>query len=589
MNTQINRDAWPATPDPKKIALVIAGAGSLGSYEAGVLSELTYALEILNGSLPAGEGKFVVDVITGASAGSLSGGLLARIMMYESDRRDRLYSAWVREIGIDGLLEKDPTEPNALLSKGSIRKIAEQNLAGTPIGSKPASFAPEVLRLGMTLSNMNGLDYQLKTRTLAANRPGFLTTRFSDEAIFQLTRVGTAVDWPVLRDCAIASGNFPIAFMPQLLQRDASHYLGSNPPLQSIVPPPPDKAYFPHDLAYIDGGLFDNEPLGMAINLATEADQGSADPQRLFLLVHPNITRSGHRDATADGVAYLAPEFGLGAQIGRLLNMLMTENAVSDWVRAHKVNALATWRGEFVDQLVQLISVTQVPNAAPLVAGLQKFALQIGRSRSVAAPDAYVQAALQRIERRESRDYAALGTPGAPQNDRQRVFLLVLFILDHVADLQDKTALWLEVIGHDPATPLAGSQVNGFAGFFNEEWRAYDYRRGRFDAWSAFTGAGQQGLLGDYPREPLASQPSKPTTPDNDEYNQDLAFWRRRLNKPDFPHVTFADVDESRQHAFRDRIADRLKAVLGISGITGAIFNLFIKPKIDKLLRGDER
>ena len=35
MPAEINRNVWPQTADLKKIALVIAGAGSLGSYEAG--------------------------------------------------------------------------------------------------------------------------------------------------------------------------------------------------------------------------------------------------------------------------------------------------------------------------------------------------------------------------------------------------------------------------------------------------------------------------------------------------------------------------------------------------------------------------
>jgi predicted acylesterase/phospholipase RssA len=39
----IDRDVWEKESPPKKIAVVIAGAGSLGSYEAGVLTELRYA------------------------------------------------------------------------------------------------------------------------------------------------------------------------------------------------------------------------------------------------------------------------------------------------------------------------------------------------------------------------------------------------------------------------------------------------------------------------------------------------------------------------------------------------------------------
>ena len=106
--------------------------------------------------------------------------------------------------------------------------------------------------------------------------------------------------------------------------------------------------------------------------------------------------------------------------------------------------------------------------------------------------------------------------------------------------------------------------------------------------WNAFSGRGGQanGLLGDYPREPLGTQPSQPGPGDPDEYDVDLAFWRTRLGKPDFPRVTFDDVEKDMKNAFTDRVTDRVKTLLGVSGLTGFAFDLFIKPKIAKLLRG---
>ncbi|PYQ25667.1 MAG: hypothetical protein DMF81_01570 [Acidobacteria bacterium] len=591
----INRDVWRRTPEPKKIALVIAGAGSLGSYEAGVLAELTYALDVLNqGREPVGdaagprEGAFVVDVFTGASAGGMNAAMLARISMYEAGRRDRLHAAWVKQIGIDGLLEDDPRQRNALLSKSVVRRIAETHLlAPAPPAPAPASFAPDELRLGLTLTHMNGLDYRLLTRSLNSPEPGFLTTRFSDQAAFRLRRDGFAdVDWPGLCDAAIATGNFPLAFMPQELIRDASHYATANPPTQAAPSPPPGRPYFPHGLAFVDGGMFDNEPLGMAINFAADIDGGHPDPERLFLLIHPNITRTDHRDETDEKIGYLSDDFGLGGQVARLLNMLMTENAVSDWVRANKVNELAAWRDEFVDALEKMIGRTEIPDPAPLVFGLERLVDAIARKKGAAGPEAYRAAALSRIRARVPDAFRRLGPEGGALSVRQQVFLFVLFILDHVADLQGKAALWLEVIGHDPALPLAGSQVAGFAGFFNEQWRAYDYRRGRLDAWAAFTGGARpiRALLGDYPREPAAQQPSRPAAGEPDEYDTDLDGWRRRLGSTTFPRVTFDDVDEKRQDAFRDRIADRVKTVLGLSGVVGWVLDPFLKRKIDKLL-----
>jgi len=591
----IDRDVWRKSADPKKLAVVIAGAGSLGSYEAGVLTELWYALETLNGAREtladgATEGPFVLDVLTGASAGGMTAAMTGRSILYEADQRARIHSAWVREVTMKALLEEEPAQGSALFSKKVVGEIADRHLDGPLQGAgSAASFAPDVLRLGMTLTNMNGLDYQLFTRSLTALSPGFLTTRFSDRALFTLSK-GRFADapWPDIRQCAIATGNFPLAFLPQSLLRQRADYLSSNPALQTRPAVPPARDYFPHALACIDGGMFDNEPLGLAINFAADADGGQIDPDRLFLLVHPNITHSAHDDKTGAGVGYLSDTLGLGDQIKRLLGMLMTENAVNDWVRAQRVNELVTWRDGFVRELTDIISITKVTDTPKLVANLTSLAMGIARRRAPGDPDAYLAAYRALIASREDAYYAKLGGPQAAETPGQQVFLLLLLILDHLSELQDKQAVWLEVIGHDEALPLAGAGVNGFAGFFMEEWRSYDYRRGRLDAWNALAGKGGTtfGLLGDYPQEPRATQPSQPATADPDEYTVDLTLWRARLGKPNFPAVTFDDIPKDLRDAFVGRVTDRIKALLGISGLTGVAFNLFVKPKIEKFLAG---
>jgi predicted acylesterase/phospholipase RssA len=591
---EINRDAWKRDAAPKKLAVVIAGAGSLGSYEAGVLTELWYALETLNGSREAMatgalEGPFIVDVLTGASAGGMTAAMTGRTMMYEAALRERLHSAWVREITMDALLTEDADQGSGLFSKKAVADIADRHLAQPLAGpATTASFAPDRLRIGMTLTNLNGLDYRLFTRSLNTPGPGFMTTRFSDRAMFELKKGDFAgADWLTIRGSAIATGNFPIAFMPQGLMRSATEYADDNPALQTLAPTPPARSYFPHGMAFVDGGMFDNEPLGLAINFAAEADGGHPDSQRLFLLVHPNITQSAHQDAT-DDAGFLSSDLSMGDQIKRLLGMLMTENAVSDWVRAQRVNDLATLRDGFVRQLATIVKTTDVTNTASLIDALSAMARGIGERKAPNAAAAYVSDALDRITAREAEGFKEVAKAAGGVAARQEVFSLLLFILDHVADLQDKRALWLEVIGHAQDLPLAGAQVSGFAGFFDEQWRAYDYRRGRVDAWNAFTGQGGKtpGLLGAYPQEPLATQPSKPGPGDADEYNVDLTFWRARLGKPNFPGVTFDDVPSALQSKFLDRITDRVKTLLGVSGVNGFVLGLVIRPKIKKLLGG---
>jgi len=50
--------------------------------------------------------------------------------------------------------------------------------------------------------------------------------------------------------------------------------------------------------------------------------------------------------------------------------------------------------------------------------------------------------------------------------------------------------------------------------------------------------------------------------------------------------VVHDDVEKDLQGAFTNRITDRVKTLLGVSGFTGFAFDLFVKPKIAKLLRG---
>lgn len=86
---------------PKRLAITIAGAVSLGSYEAGVLYEVLDAIHQHN-VVPGtpDEERIEVDVLTGASAGGMIAAIVAHKMLYSADEfRDPydnpLYNVWV--------------------------------------------------------------------------------------------------------------------------------------------------------------------------------------------------------------------------------------------------------------------------------------------------------------------------------------------------------------------------------------------------------------------------------------------------------------------------------------------------------------
>jgi predicted acylesterase/phospholipase RssA len=90
-------------------------AVSLGSFEAGVLTELLWALEHPPDGL-----EFELDVISGASAGAMTAGLVANMVMNDYSNRESLYKAWVEMVRIENLLADAPK--NALLSTAPVRK-----------------------------------------------------------------------------------------------------------------------------------------------------------------------------------------------------------------------------------------------------------------------------------------------------------------------------------------------------------------------------------------------------------------------------------------------------------------------------------
>ncbi len=93
----------------KRLAITIAGAVSLGSYEAGVLYELMRAIRTNNEAAQTEDQKIYVDVITGASAGGMTAAMVSQRLMYdanalEGETSNVLYRAWVERISLMGLV-----------------------------------------------------------------------------------------------------------------------------------------------------------------------------------------------------------------------------------------------------------------------------------------------------------------------------------------------------------------------------------------------------------------------------------------------------------------------------------------------------
>ncbi len=295
--------AETANDDTTYIAIMMGGGVSLGTYEAGVLAELMKQLQSHNEET-GNKNKYFIDIMVGASAGSMTLGLVADQMYrgnskIEADSLNSLYKAWVNDIDIRRLLpksRKDLVKDPYVFDSTVLDSIANRLILNKPKKSenKPVNFAPNSLIIAMTLSNMNGLDYKIDFQQSLIKRIFFNTdTRYfrilKSGSVYLTDPTGTdivsdvSVSWKDIINSAIASGSFPFAFKPREIIRYKKEYNEINVPLTL-------KSYGMAPYSYVDGGFFNNNPISLALNLARSVDNKREKKKfkRLFLYISPD-------------------------------------------------------------------------------------------------------------------------------------------------------------------------------------------------------------------------------------------------------------------------------------------------------------
>jgi len=291
----------------KNLAVVISGAVSLGSYEAGVMYEVLEAIARHNESEPDEQRMIRIDKITGASAGGMTASILAQNLLYDDGSlRDpydnKLYKAWVEMVDIVPLLDNpEPEQKRSLLSVKVIESIAKQMIVDDEtlkqrqqsgeLTRHPA--AASRLRIGIAMSNMNGYPYDIPT----TGKQSFGYTLFIDQLMCEAERkddsswslrelallpgedgslrwrTADPIDWGMLREAGISSGAFPLAFPLREISRSG---------FKSSLP---GNRFENREgkFLYTDGGVFENEPIGLAHSLL----DGPSNAQRYYLLIKP--------------------------------------------------------------------------------------------------------------------------------------------------------------------------------------------------------------------------------------------------------------------------------------------------------------
>ncbi|CAH2573618.1 hypothetical protein PRNO82_03035 [Planktothrix rubescens] len=217
------------SPNPSQISLNLSGGIALGAYMAGVCFELVRQARKDNSPL-------LIDLITGASAGAMTGAITAYYLLNreitdtEYESQNILQRAWVEKADmkdIDTVFAIEDyrqvlnnlfnSQNESLLSQKGIKNIANLITENTD-----QLKVHQPLALVMTVTNLQGLlvTYENKCR----NFSGIPAVNHAETRQFlfhsELNRQGDRLQkiWKKVIDTSLISGAFPVAFPPIQLE-----------------------------------------------------------------------------------------------------------------------------------------------------------------------------------------------------------------------------------------------------------------------------------------------------------------------------------------------------------------------------------
>ncbi len=473
---------------PKRLAITIAGAVSLGSYEAGALYELLEAIRQHNLKVEQEQDgqPIYLDVLTGASAGGMTATILAQKLLFDGPSfvdalgdpapwNNPLYETWVQRITLAGLLDTtdapiaeggDPALLS-LLSSQLIETIAREKLLTDVTAGEITDHGPHLavhpqsgeIRLGMALTNLTGVNYGLPM----ISGGEFLYTRFEDSIRRLLSRSDRSLDtWQDVASAAVASGAFPVAFRTKNLTRSVADY-AANKPLGWTEGS--------RQFNYSDGGILQNQPLGMAKQLMDDADGHQHSENRFYLFISPN-PMSDQCDPSLN-----ENNVNMVRVLGRIGSVYMGQAMFQDWVEADAINTRVQQLDTQAQQLANAIASGAIaPDQLASRQASHETLLDL-LYQTVPGDESRAQTK-DRLGRQFAEELAQVG--GA-QTVAGQTLLSGIHLLEKSAGLSELDYMEIYGVVVDPGK-LAGAGIAAFVGFFDEQYRRHDYECGREQA-----------------------------------------------------------------------------------------------------------
>ncbi len=472
----------------KKLAITISGAVSLGSYESGVVFEVLDALAQHNqwataNNLP--DERIEIDVLTGASAGGMTVAMIAQRLLYDglsmSQPYDNpLYNAWVSDVDIAGLLARGEEEDvtHSVLSSDFVIGISQSYLTARyknqpqpPPTPQPhlALSSDRRLQFGLALSNLNGVDYYRST--LSGDQ--FIYTRHEDQFVTPIDQIpdDRFELWERIRAMAVACGAFPVAFRVRDLVRNIAEY--TSPWLVRTV----WGGHVGTTFTYTDGGVFQNEPLGMAKNLVEQVPGGRLNAtQRGYLFIAPKPKKSEEVKNSSDpNLGFSADTANYKVLASRLAGSVVGQSEFQDWSVAEGYNDQLLLLDERAGELQDLfLGGTLTPAITSPVSEVLLNSFFSEDKRMTPVSFVNLNGARTRLKQQYATEYARFGGQTAMAD----AWLDAVLVLELSARLHEKEEMLIYDFVAVPEL-LASNGLLAFGGFFDVRYRKHDYDYGR--------------------------------------------------------------------------------------------------------------
>ncbi len=457
-------------------------------------------------------------------------------------------------------------DPNkSLLSSNRIKENAEYvfltRYQQSDVEIKPHPAAAKTIQLGLALSNLNGVDYDLPTfssTTTGLGQGEFIQTRNQDRFTTEVNdQCDNPTYWTEVMTAGRACGAFPLAFRPLVVQREwaTPDYQGLGAKNWADV--------FTGAFSYADGGIFNNYPLGLARDLSLRVDTDPADAdKRYYFYISPDAKVS-----TTD-YKYSADNTNMVQSMGQIVKSILSNSRFQDWVKTDSIN------GEIEKLHRRAKALLEVVNKAS-----EDDLQSMGKTAAQFCEMLYVENGrdYQKDFSRAKQTFSQYITENQSLTEEQRkIWIDAVLVMEVNANLMDKDKMRIYTMTASP-DELASSPLAAFFGFLDVRFRIHDYLVGRLKARQTINHIIESVKTGDKEQLPLHIAPL------------DIAEIQQQLDGMSaLRHATMKDVSVDTRKKLYERLKNRSQLILkevGLNIILRTLLEqLFLKGRIKKFL-----